>query len=463
MSIIDDQGRLFGKVNVIDGAVLSLLGLFVITAGAFLLDPGETRNVHAQVEAQDVAKEASQQLTPGTELRGGDVVVTDVQRVPTSALTDRVYMKLNVTAGLDEDAGVPRIGQAQIVPGSSLPLSVAGHTISAQISLVDDDEDLTHLQTPRQVLFVSRNVERPVEDLPTDDLVSLGPRNVLAVDGSAVVPRSTQRADVFVWGSTYRLGGDAQSPTAPLLPGASVRLSTPDHRLSGHLKHATEDRRPIEPVQRRVTVLAEEDHESPRPRAQVGDVLELSETIDARVTDVVRLSGAVVNADGTGPRLLVDLALNATRVGDQVEFAGRPLAPGETFGFQAQGSVFEGTIQQLEAAPPGDGTVEATLQATGVPPWAADRIDPGDQERSEAGRTLLTLGDVRSRPSTVIVTTQDGDVVERDHPRLLDLELDVELHTEGQDRWKDQPVGTGETLYVRPDGVPMNATVLRVT
>jgi hypothetical protein len=479
MPLIDDQGRLFGKINVIDGAVLSLLAVFAVTAGAFLVDGEQTRNVHAQVAMQDVPREASQALNPGTELHGGAVTVTEVRHVQATSTTDRVFARLNVTTTLDDDTGRHRLGQTVVQRGANLPLSVAGHELQASISLVDEEQGFTYLQPPTEVLFVDREVERPVAQLPDEGLVSLGAENVLDVNGSAVVPRSPTTADVFVWGATYRLGGNADPGQPALLPGASTILTAPGLRLDGELRNPDEDGRPVEPASTSLTVLAGSTDGS-RPQARVGNQIRLSEDVHATVTDVLPLDGPVVNDPSTvlpldgpvvndpstdaiesRPRLLVAFDVAASSVNDRLEFRGESLEVGQTFRFDAGGSSLEGPIREIGDRGGDGGSTNVTLQASRVPPWAADHLDPGDRETTRAGETLATIRALERRPSTMIVT-HEGQVHEREHPRLLDLTLRVQLHTDSSG-WKDAEIAPGQELYLRPDGIPLAATVHEVT
>lgn len=103
------------------------------------------------------------------------------------------------------------------------------------------------------------------------------------------------------------------------------------------------------------------------------------------------------------------------------------------------------------------------LRVDDVPPYVAERLQPGDVERFR-GDVVARVEGVSREPSQVTVTSPDGRVRLWDHPRLQDLTLEVRLRAreEGGDhyyRTTRLKVGTSLTLEpgdVRVEGVVTN-------
>jgi len=118
MKLLDDEGNLFGKINVID-ALAILLVVAVVVAGIAVLVPGsndpvstpstdstnstnETR--YATVDLGTHPNRIANQITIGdtTERNGHNLTVTDVYSVPTDATSAAVVVRAELEGELNE-------------------------------------------------------------------------------------------------------------------------------------------------------------------------------------------------------------------------------------------------------------------------------------------------------------------------------------------------------------------------
>lgn len=465
MPIIDEKGRLFGKINVIDAAALLLVLVFVVAGAAYLIDTSDPATVHAQVEARDVPTELAALLTPGTEVADGDVVVTDVRSVQTTADSERVYAKLRITA--EDSDGILRLGQTQITPGATLPLQVDGRSIQADILLTDTSEDLVYLAQGVPFLFASQDVALPVQEA-----IRMGQTGVfedlhlLELDGSHVVPTGSSLGDVYVWGTASRLTPASQgSGSASIAPGASGTFSFPARSLQGTFLPVPQETPPVQEQTIDVTVSASGSGQGTLPPvAVVGDQETIGGQAIAEVDDVVRLQGASVltDEDQITTQLQIDLTLQAVEARGELLWKGEALINGRTLTFHGTQSVFSGQITAIDHPGTPRTTSNVTLLIQEVPQWAAGQLDAGDTEATAAGTPLLSITDVAVEPSQLLVTTQDGDVFERDHPSLRDVTLNATVFVEAGQTWKTTHLAPGVELFIQPDGFPLYGTVQQV-
>jgi hypothetical protein len=151
-------------------------------------------------------------------------------------------------------------------------------------------------------------------------------------------------------------------------------------------------------------------------------------------------------------RALIGLSLRTLDRGDGPRFAGRHLREGVQIPFETGSYSFDGEIQTIgQAEPRGDvATREVTLELNRVSPERAAVFEAGMTE-SFGDRTLARVTDVSVEPTTVVLTTESGDLVARDHPRLKDVTLRASLsvrETTAGTRFKGQTIQQGSTIVL---------------
>lgn len=163
-------------------------------------------------------------------------------------------------------------------------------------------------------------------------------------------------------------------------------------------------------------------------------------------------------------RVYVGLTLDALTQGDRRLFAGIPLRNNATIPFETRDYRLNGTIQRtgaldLRGSPT---TRSVTLQLRNTPPWLANDVQAGMTEGA-AGTTIAELTSVDRSNATVILTSQDGQIYERDHPRNQDLTIIADLRvrqTTNGVTFKGETIQQGSTVVLNLGSVTVRATVV---
>lgn len=464
MTIIDEKGRLFGKVNIIDAAVVVLIGIFILAAATFLVDTSEPVTVHAQVQASDVPRGAAERLEPGMTLGDHRVTVTDVVAVPVTDSVSQVFVKVRILA--ESSDGIRRLGQTTLSPGASIPITIGGQTVPGKILLLDNSEDLVYFQEPTRLLFVGHEAPLPLENPPqAGALTQLGSHNILRVGGTLTAPTGPSRGDVYVWGDSFRVSGPIDGSQArPLSPGSKTTLSFPGQSLSGEILHTPGDEGPAAVSELlRVSVVATTTDGTVPPPA--GTEQRMAGEVFAEIVDLILLRGPVAGAnmeDAPSRSWRIDIQIEVVRLGDLLLYQGEPVRTGEELSFSGPAGTVSGAIQQIGDASPPAQTRNVRLLVERVPPWVTAQLHPGDVETSAAGQPLLEIKNLTETPASVVLETHDGRLVLREHPTLWDITMVADLSTSQEGRFKLEPVNPGATLFIAPDGIPLRATVLEV-
>jgi len=158
MELIDDEGNLFGRINVID-ALAILLVIAVAVAGIAVLAPGsndttdemdtaepepvsETR--YATVDLGTHPNRIANQITTGdtVERNGHNLTVTDVYVAPTNPTTAAVVVRAELDGELVEtESNTTRFVFAanQSRVGDSITIETDDYTVRGPIQRLDDD------------------------------------------------------------------------------------------------------------------------------------------------------------------------------------------------------------------------------------------------------------------------------------------------------------------------------------
>ncbi|USZ71507.1 DUF4330 family protein [Natronosalvus halobius] len=360
MELIDDEGNLFGRVNVVDALVVLVL-LAVVVAGlavvGVLTGDAEPETRYATIDLGTQSEHVAEQISEGDvmylEGSSDNLTVTDVYRS---------------APGGGED----RAGGASVV-------------IRAELNgqLVEDDQrDDRVFQFDGERLHVGQTVTIDTLDYTTEGEVrSVGgeetslPVNETQLVLETIVPTAT--ADEIAEGDTYRVAGD----TVATVETVQTHVASDDQR-----------------------------------RVVVG--------LTARTIDT-----------GSGPTL-----------GSQRVVLGSTI-PVRTDAYEITGNVTRrGALDESGE----ETTVSVTAKIDNVRPEVANGLEAGMTE-TERGETVATIDAVGSEPASVILESEDGNIYERDHPRNLDLTLELTLEgreTESGLRFHGEPLREGETIVL---------------
>ncbi|WP_312911803.1 DUF4330 family protein [Natronosalvus caseinilyticus] len=361
MELIDDEGKLFGRVNVVDALVVLIL-LAVVVAGiavvGVLSGDAEPETRYATIDLGPQSEHVAEQISEGDvmylEGSGDNLTVTDVYR--------------SASNSDDEE----RAGGAHVVIRAEL---------NGQLAEDDQREDRV-FQFGGQRLHVGQTLTIDTLEYTTEGEVRsvAGEETTLPVNETELVVETTvptATADEIAEGDTYRIAGDTVATVE------SVRT------------HVAGDNR------RRV---------------------------------VVGLTAKTIDTS-SGPA-----------------FGDQPVVLGSTIPVRTDAYAFAGNVTRRGALEESgeETTVSVTATLDNVKPDVADNLEAGMTE-TERGETVATIDAVESEPASVILESEDGNIYERDHPRNLDLTLDLELEgreTESGLRFHGEPLREGETIIL---------------
>lgn len=336
MDVIDEHGRLFGVVNVIDALVVLLVAAVVVAGVALVLQepepapPGpETVTRYATITFGEKPPDVAESIAPGDRARladggtgnasAGGVNVTDLYRVPGQNekifVVARVAMTGHLRDGSFEVDGQPiRIGSAVTIVGDAYGLE-------------------------GRITALNRSGER------------------LATGATPVVLEATV-------------------PTA-----VASTITTGDAIRGGSVTGGTVESVSVYPTG---------------------------------------------TADKRRVHLGVRLRTRSTPAGP--EYAGRPVRVGQTRTVVPGDTAVKGTVLALgTATPPGESTsVRVRVAWNDVPPALAGAVTANATEQLR-GDTTARVVDRRLTPESVVVRADNGTVHRRDHPRLKNVTLTVDL------------------------------------
>lgn len=247
MEVIDERGRLFGRVNVVDALVV-LLALSVVVAGAALVlgaddDPdapgdgeppeNDTAVRYATLELGTHPGYVASLVEPGdVTLGGANATITDVYRSPRG---DDVLLVARVAVeGRETDDGF-RVGDSYLRYGVGFTLASPDYQIGTRVATTGEGD---RLRTRRVGATVEANVSTSVADA-----VAVGDEQRIANDSVATVEAvetvdagadwRVVRVDLRL--STRPVGGTPHYGGSPLRVGRALDVRTADYQFRGRV------------------------------------------------------------------------------------------------------------------------------------------------------------------------------------------------------------------------------------
>lgn len=240
MDILDEQGRLFGRVNVVDALVV-VFAVAVVIAGASLvygdgLGDQPTETMHVTLVSENTSATALDRgeidLESGTLVgarRGTTAAITDVHRTA----GPRVYLRVALD-GTRTDDGF-RFEDEPVRRGDTVV--VANNRTRATTRIVERDVDPT-FSTTTTTVTIGATVRRPVaEAVGAGDEVSVGPTTVATVTDADATPRNETHSDLRVSLAleTRLVDGTAHYAGRPVRLGRTIGIETDDYEFAGEV------------------------------------------------------------------------------------------------------------------------------------------------------------------------------------------------------------------------------------
>ena len=142
MPVIDDEGRLFGTVNIIDALVV-LFVLAVAVAGFALLSggtPSEPATRYATVDLGTHPDFVADQVSAGDQLAedaDGNLTVTDVYYTPGSDGQVRVIVRAELQGSVSAESETFQYTGRALQRGGDLPIQTPDYEVTGTVTRLD--------------------------------------------------------------------------------------------------------------------------------------------------------------------------------------------------------------------------------------------------------------------------------------------------------------------------------------
>ncbi len=344
--MIDDDGNLFGVVNVVDALVVLVI-LAAVVAGAALVfsddqapEPEtETATTHATLDMGTQPAYIVDAINEGDTYAPDDtstVTVTDVHVTPRG---DDIGVTLRVELRGERNGDAITYANAPPRLGRTIALETSRYEVSGQIRAVGDGDALES-DDRRVIVRDTLDAETATAVTPGDE-VRLGGRTVATVEDVATYATDdSQRTQVLVETTvtTHREDDQPRFGGVLLQRGQPLTLPADDYTIDGHIERVDGDLQLGETSTRQVTLRMTEVREDAAASIQPGMTEGPTDDPVAEIVDVetqpsliiatgddatVNVVDHPINRDVT---ITADIRVRETPTG--VQFKGEPLRGG---------------------------------------------------------------------------------------------------------------------------------------
>lgn len=467
MELIDDEGRLFGRVNVIDALVVLLIAAVVVAGAAFVLTddpappPPETDTTYATLDVGAQPAYIVDAVNEGDTYSPNDLstmTVTDVQLTPRGNNIG-VTLRVELEGELQNDNSIA-YGNAPLRLGRSLSVNTDRYQLNGQIRAVGDGDGLRVEDTT--VVVRDTLGTDDAETVAPGDEVRLAGRTVATVENVTRFPTGNpDRQRVFVAAnlSTHREGDERRFGGSPVRRGQKVRLATGEYTVNGVIARVGSG------LEFDETTVVVRDTLPTRDANEIaaGDEIRPGDRTVATVEEVTQFA----TNDPNQRRVFLVATLRTYRQDGSQRFGGDTVRRGQEITLSTPAYTVQGRIEQVgEDSRIGSASRRTvTLRMDDVRDDMADAIDPGMAERA-GGNTVARVTDVQVEPSLIIATGDNGSVNVVGHPidRQVTLTADIMVReTVAGPRFKGDPLRQGERVTLDLGTATVRATVVNVS
>jgi hypothetical protein len=166
-------------------------------------------------------------------------------------------------------------------------------------------------------------------------------------------------------------------------------------------------------------------------------------------------------------RVVLGLQLATIDRDDEVLFGTSPVRLGSAVAFETNRYRFTGTVVDtaMDGSPVESTSKTIVVQMSNVAPAIADGVEVGMTE-SGTDRTTARVVDKRVEPAEVILTSESGEIFQREHPRNVDVYLTVEVtvrDTRTGLRFHSRTLEEGTTVFLDFETITVKGTVTEIT
>jgi hypothetical protein len=448
MRIVDDNGRLFGKINLIDALVV-LLVLAVAIAGVALINPfvdTESTTRYATVDLGDNPEFLAEQISSGDQLvedAEGNLTVTDVYYTPNGDGEVRVILRAALRGTVSEESERFQYAGESLQPGGDVRLQTPEYNVTGAVTRLEQTGSV--LQTSETPIRLTTTLApETAMTVAAGDTVSVANREVATIDAVEAAPTDNQSQRYVTIGATlqtYAGGSSQRYANQSLSLGTSLPFTTTEYTLTGRVTRIG-----TASIGTATTDLVA-DTSLP---ADAATELDVGDTYTVGDTDVATIQSVQFYPGGDN-RVQAVLGLSVrTRLVDGTRYFGTtPVTVGASLPFRTLEYEFTGTVSRLNTATLNTTQTNVVFEST-LPMTTADALAVGDQFRVRES-PVATIDSVQVYPT--------GDPTEK---RVL---VGASLQTitrDGTPEFAGTPVKLGTTIPLRTDTYDASGAVVRV-
>lgn len=366
-SVVDEEGRLFGVVNVID-ALVGLLVVAVAVAGIALLAPGlgsDTR--YATIDLGPQPDHTAAQITVGDEWDvDGGFTITDVYMYPAEddAGGDTNVMIRAAVNGAEIDSGA---GQENPIEFNGEPLrydrvlEIETNQYAVEGTVIDVSGEGDTLDTTTEDLVLETTVDPATAgQVQPGDTYTVGETELLSVQSVTVYPTGEPDERRLVIGVSAATRMDGETPLFgdhPVETGTTLPVRTGTYSLTGEVTNTGSLEEPGVPATQQATVEIDSIDQTRASQLAVGMTEDVGTDQTAEVVAIDNQPREEIVQSGSGydiiehPRdrqvtLTVDLVVQERDDGT-IAFRGEPLRIGDDVQLELDGIIVEGELAGL--------------------------------------------------------------------------------------------------------------------
>lgn len=367
-SVIDEEGRLFGVVNVIDALVVLLVVAVLLAGAAFVFagDDADTRYATIELGAQPTY--VAEQISPGDHWdAGAGFTVTDVYMSPAGS-EDAGQTNVIVRAAVNGTIVDPEAPETSTIRfqgeplrfGRMLEIQTADYAVEGEV--VDVSTEGETIERTTEDLVIETTVDADTAGLiqPGDEY-AVGGMSLLTIESVTVYPTGEreQRRVVMGVSAEARLVGDTpRFGDRQIQTGLTLPVETGTYSVTGTIINTGSLEEPGTPATVTATVDIQEMTENRADRLSVGMTEAVGDVETADLVDLdVQPSEVIVQGDSgfevlEHPRdrdVTLTLELNVQERDDgSVRFRGEQLEVGDDLRLRLDGNAVEGEVTGLE-------------------------------------------------------------------------------------------------------------------
>lgn len=445
MEILDDSGRLFGTVNVIDALVILLVGAVLLAGAVFVLadDPGDPNVRYATVDLGEQPDYVVSQLAPDDVMEPegthDNITVTDTHVGPDGHLLMRVAVQGEIVEVADDRfqfhfAGEPfRSGQA-------LTFETVDYEVEGTVTALAAEDD-TIPATDTSVVTMSHISEDTAQNLDVGDTYTVEGTDIATIESKLIYPGEDETVALLGLSlDTYTRSGTPHFGNEAVRSGATIPFETADYALETDVRQrgsydiATDTTE----VVLETTVSASEAES-----ITTGDTYTVAGESVAEITDVARFP----TDDPDTVHVRIGAEYTTYEDSGSIYFGDQNVRTGESLPFVTDAYELEADITQRGSADITRTTQSVVIDTT-IANAEADRLEEGDTF-SLAGDTVAEIGSVTLYPTA-----------DRNEKRAI-LGIDLEAEQRDDRRYfGEQELRDGTAIPFRTAGYDLTGDII---